>query len=87
MSTFAAPSTAITAPGRRLARLRDRVRAWLARGRERSATVALESLDERSLRDIGLARSELGSVRAELEGRVEATRLRVLQDLPRGGAA
>lgn len=87
MSSFAAPSMADAAPGRAPASLHERVQAWLARWRTRRAEVALESLDDRSLRDLGLTRSELASVRAEVEGRVEATRLRVLQDPARGWTA
>lgn len=81
------PRSLAAAQRGRLAALRERLNSWMARWRERHAAVELESLDERSLRDLGFTRSELASVRAEAEGRVEATRLRVLQDPARGWTA
>jgi hypothetical protein len=39
----------------------------------------IEPIDAATLRDLGLHRCELASYRAEAEGRVEATRLRVLR--------
>lgn len=37
----------------------------------------LEWVDDRTLRDIGLLRSEIGSIASEIAGDAEATRLRV----------
>jgi uncharacterized protein YjiS (DUF1127 family) len=52
---------------------------WLERRRRatraRRLTVAL---DDRTLRDLGIGRAELSSYHAELDGLVEATRLRVI---------
>jgi uncharacterized protein YjiS (DUF1127 family) len=39
---------------------------------------ATEELDAQTLRDIGLTRSELPSYRAEVDGLVEATRVRAI---------
>jgi uncharacterized protein YjiS (DUF1127 family) len=59
--------------------------AWLAgsfwrswrRQRQASATYeSLGTLDDHTLRDLGIDRSELRSVAAEVEGRVERTRVR-----------
>lgn len=38
-----------------------------------------ETIDEATLRDLGMSRSELGSYAAEASGRAEMTRLRVLR--------
>lgn len=54
------------------------VHAWaerLRRARDAArAHTQLAALDDRTIRDLGLRRSELSSLCAELEGRVEATR-------------
>lgn len=42
------------------------------------ARAAPQRIDPATLRDLGLHRSELGSYRAELDGRAEATRCRVI---------
>ena len=39
---------------------------------------ALAQVDDRTLRDLGLDRSEIGSIAAEVEGRAERTRIRSL---------
>lgn len=44
-----------------------------------------DTLSEHTLRDIGLTRSELGSYQAEVEGLVEATRVRALMQRVGGG--
>lgn len=62
---------------------------WLARLRAAwqrvGAAAATDGLDEQTLRDIGLTRSELPSYRAEVEGLVEATRVRALLQRQAGG--
>lgn len=51
--------------------------AWaMARDRERQRA-ELAALDERTLRDLALGRSELGSCVEEAQGRAESTRLRI----------
>lgn len=62
-----------------LARLRA---AWQRVG---AAATTTDGLDEQTLRDIGLTRSELPSYRAEVEGLVEATRVRALLQRQAGG--
>jgi hypothetical protein len=55
--------------------------AWLAareRAARRARLRALQSLDAATLRDLGLAHSEVASLHAEIEGRAEATRMRAL---------
>lgn len=44
-----------------------------------------DGIDEQTLRDVGLTRSELSSYRAEVEGLVEATRVRALLQRQAGG--
>jgi uncharacterized protein YjiS (DUF1127 family) len=59
---------------------------WRAAGerrRVRRAQRELPALDEHTLRDIGVARSEFGSFWAESHGVAEATRRRVLEHLDR----
>lgn len=56
------------------------VAAWRdwQRQRDREAVRrTLDSLSDATLRDIGLARAELGSVAAELVGQAETTRRRI----------
>lgn len=50
---------------------------WRRRRHARAVRRALNALDERSLRDIGLTRSEIGSMSAELAGLAERSRIRV----------
>jgi uncharacterized protein YjiS (DUF1127 family) len=58
-------------------RLTGRLLAAWHRQRMHRATVAtLQSLDDRTLRDLGLHRSEIGGVAAEISGRAEVTTLR-----------
>jgi len=54
--------------------------SWYCRRRVAAATYeSLGSLDDRSLRDLGLDRMELRSAAAEAAGQAERTRLQVLQ--------
>jgi uncharacterized protein YjiS (DUF1127 family) len=77
----------LVAAGAMWAALCRRWGAWRARRQARRHALALEALDERTLHDLGFTLGELASVRAEAEGLVEATRLRVLQGLGRGWTA
>jgi uncharacterized protein YjiS (DUF1127 family) len=45
--------------------------------RQRRELCTLSGLSDATLRDLGLARSELGSIQAEIDGRATATRMRV----------
>jgi uncharacterized protein YjiS (DUF1127 family) len=75
------PALALERLWRQAARLVRHARdAWHRRRAERAAFEALNSLDARLLRDIGLDRSELSSVAAELNGDHRPDRLRVLRD-------
>ncbi|MES2957752.1 MAG: hypothetical protein V4792_06165 [Pseudomonadota bacterium] len=53
--------------------------AWRRQSEARQTHLALRDLDERSLRDLGFDRSELGSLVAEIDGQAAPTRVRVLQ--------
>lgn len=76
-------------PGERrhgpLRRIGRRARALLRliarRRRERRGLDDLRHLDERTLRDLGITRSELPSVAAELQGRAGPTRRRIEEPL------
>ena len=68
-----------------LARLTDRLFArplaavlasWHRQRREQATVRTLRTLDDRTLRDLGLHRSEIGGLAAELSGRAEITTLR-----------
>lgn len=67
----------IAAPFRGLARFARRLPDLLRRRGFDDAE--LRRLDDHALRDLGLARCELDSLRAEAERRVERTRLRVVR--------
>jgi uncharacterized protein YjiS (DUF1127 family) len=54
--------------------IRRALRAWAEARRERALRAALAKLDGITLRDLGITRSEIGSVAAEWAGRVEPTR-------------
>lgn len=47
------------------------------RWRDRARSLRLQDLDDATLRDLGLTRSELSSLEMEASGRIEATRQRV----------
>jgi uncharacterized protein YjiS (DUF1127 family) len=53
-------------------------RRWRRRMALSAADCELHGLNDAALRDIGLTQSEIPSLRAELEGRVEVTRLHAL---------
>ena len=55
------------------------VATWSQAQRDRRSRRAMQQLDERVLRDLGLARSELLSLDAELRGAAEPTRVLTLQ--------
>ena len=78
-STLRLPTPRIGGPVADAAtRLIDRLLAAWRRQRMHRATVAtLQSLDDRTLRDLGFHRSEIGGVAAEIDGRAEVTYLRV----------
>ena len=68
-----------------LARLTDRLfarplaaalAAWHRQRLERATVRTLRTLDDRTLRDLGFHRSEIGGLAAELSGRAEITTLR-----------
>lgn len=48
------------------------------RGRHTPTTTTLRDLDDRTLADLGLARSEIGSVEAESHGLAPRTRRRIV---------
>ncbi len=49
---------------------------WRRRRRAAALQRELQALDDRILRDVGLTRSEIGSLSAELAGLVERSRVR-----------
>jgi uncharacterized protein YjiS (DUF1127 family) len=53
--------------------------AWRRRRLRRAAMNALHSLDDRTLRDLGLHRSEIAGLVAEIDGPGEPTYLRARQ--------
>ena len=57
--------------------LRRFAAAWRSRRLAKQSYTALQSLDARTLRDMGLDRSEITSIAAEIAGQAERTRLRV----------
>ena len=62
--------------------LRSTAAAWQCRRRRRAALRELESLDDHILHDIGIHRSELGSLVAEVIGAAPATRRAAMRSLP-----
>jgi len=65
-----------------VAALRSTAAAWQRSRRRRAALRELESLDDRMLQDIGVHRSELQSLVAELNGAAPATRRVVMRSSP-----
>lgn len=61
--------------------LRGALAKWRAARIARATRAALGQLDDRTLNDLGLHRSELGSVAAELARETDASRRRVLLSL------
>jgi uncharacterized protein YjiS (DUF1127 family) len=49
---------------------------WRRRRRAAQVRRELQSLDDRTLRDIGVARAEIGSISAEVAGLAERSRVR-----------
>jgi len=57
------------------------VDAWRQRRLARATYMSLRGLDARTLRDVGLDRSEMGSVAAEIAGEADRTRMQALRTL------
>jgi len=57
--------------------LRRAQATWRQRRQARYYRLPLQEIDDRTLRDIGLVRSEIGSVAAELAGAAAPTRIHV----------
>lgn len=69
-----------------VASLAKRLRLRFERGRRiAAARAALRELDDRTLHDIGLDRSEIASVTAEALGDAEPSRAQIVQMRPRAG--
>jgi uncharacterized protein YjiS (DUF1127 family) len=75
---FAATARAVAAM------LRDAYAGYVRRREAKAVRLALGELDDRTLRDLGLDRSEIGSVAAEVAGGAERTR--ILSALTRNAA-
>ncbi|MBS1178318.1 MAG: hypothetical protein H6R06_2730 [Proteobacteria bacterium] len=65
-----------------VAALRSGAAAWQRSRRRRAALRELQSLDDHILHDIGIHRSELGSLVAEVIGAAPATRRAAMRSLP-----
>ena len=61
--------------------LRNTAAAWHRSRRQRTALRELDVLDDRMLQDIGVRRSELQSLVAELHGAAPVTRLAALRSM------
>jgi uncharacterized protein YjiS (DUF1127 family) len=57
--------------------VRQAIARYRQRQQARNLNVALHQLDDRILRDLGINRSEITSLAAELTGQAECTRVRV----------
>jgi len=53
--------------------------AWRRQSLQRATLETLHSLDDRTLHDLGVNRSEIGAVAAEIGGRAETTYVRLQQ--------
>lgn len=84
MNTLARTTTGRFAPAPRRPHWLTRWQRWAAQQRARRE---LAELDPRTLRDIGLSPSEIDSVVAEVQGRVQATRRIAMQPLDRQWSA
>ena len=62
--------------------LRNGAAAWHRRRRRRAALRELDALDDHLLQDIGLHRSEVSSLVAEMYGAAPVTRLAAMRCLP-----
>jgi uncharacterized protein YjiS (DUF1127 family) len=56
----------------------DAFTAWRRMRRAKATRDALATLDDRMLRDLGIARDEIGSISAEVAGQVERTRVHAM---------
>ena len=65
-----------------VAALRGTAAAWQRSRRRRAALRELQTLDDRMLHDIGVSRSELQSLLAELAGDTPATRRAAARSVP-----
>lgn len=82
-SSFLAPCSTQKTESGLIDRLRSAARKFRSARFQRSELRELQALDDRMLKDIGLSRSELRSIGAELHGTAPATRLCVLRQLER----
>jgi uncharacterized protein YjiS (DUF1127 family) len=83
--TFAAAAIAASQiPQRAMTRLRASFHEMTGIWRYALARRELENIDDSTLRDLGISRSELDSYWAETQGKAEPTRRRVLQAMGRG---
>jgi uncharacterized protein YjiS (DUF1127 family) len=64
------------------AALRNGAAAWHRSRRRRAALRELQALDDRMLKDIGVTRSELSSLVAEVIGAAQPTRRAAMRSLP-----
>jgi uncharacterized protein YjiS (DUF1127 family) len=62
---------------------RAMIDAWCAMQTARARERALRLLDDRTLRDLGITRSEIASLVAEVDGRAEPTRIAAMRRVVR----
>ena len=70
------PSGAAPLAARALSMLQGVAAAWRRQRLFRATWTTLSSLDDRTLRDLGFDRHEIGSVASEMTGAVESSRIR-----------